>query len=165
MVERSDWPGQVPRDREYGRFRDPETRYRTKAQRNAKKVERGLRDPEHLAMVGSLWCALGTERDKAIHLHHLQSGIWRRRGLGQKSSDYAVVPILWWRHEELHRLGSRHEYEYFMDHSNGRLDPYALALAFKAVSPDVKLARRVLLAHQDSNRRMVKLLKASLEAS
>ncbi len=151
MTRRPDWPEQVKygRDPVLANFRHPFPQAKAAKAADRRAAREGNSLP-HLAMVRQLWCSLGhrDDRREALHAHHLQGGPCRNRGLGKRSPDVWTVPLVWWRHEELHALGSRHEYEYFMDHSHGRVDPYALAIALKAISPDILLAARILEAHQ-----------------
>lgn len=150
-MKREEWPQELPKKpmQQLTSFYD---RHQSKAAKAAsKRASREGNSLAHLTMVRQLWCSLGhrDDRREALHAHHLQSGPCRNlRGLGMRSPDFWTVPLVWWRHEELHALGSRHEHEYFADHSHGRLDPYALAIALKSISPDLQLAARILDAHQ-----------------
>ena len=131
------------------------------ARSKAKRASREGNNAEHLIHVRQLWCTLGS-RDarprEAIHAHHLQGGPCRKlRSLGKRSPDIWTVPLVWWRHEELHALGSRHEYEYFMDNSKGRINPYALAVALSSAdSLNTKMS--ILYAHQTQDTRGLLLL-------
>lgn len=149
--------------REYANWRKPEERYASRADKARKRAARPGNSLDHLAMVRKLWCSLGQRDDKhqEIHPHHLQGPPTHKfRGLGLRAPDRFVVPLVWWRHEELHGLGSRHEYEYFMDNSHGRVDPYALAQGLFSVGCDLRRATMILDAHQSQDR-VLKLLSLS----
>jgi hypothetical protein len=156
-----DWPGEVPRKPNGGLYgsllrpdKTPTSRYwpSKASKRAAKKAAREGNSVEHLAMLGQLWCTLSfvdAKPREAIHLHHLQGGPCAH--MRRRTPDRWAVPLAWWRHEELHAMGSRHELEYFKDHSKGRIDPYALALALWSASPSLAMARRILIAHQNKD--------------
>lgn len=168
-MKRSDWPQEIPTKPSWtphlkrGPLASFDARVKVKADKRAAREGNSL---AHLAMVRQLWCSLGNREDRreVVHPHHLQGGPCRKlRGLGRRSPDCWAVPLVWWRHEELHALGSRHEREYFMDHSGGLLDPYALAIALWAISPHLELAARILDAHQrHATRRLLGLSHATL---
>lgn len=123
------------------RFRKPSKR----AIAAAKRAAREDNDEEHLAMIRRLWCTLGHER-QSVEAHHLQHGpALKHRGVGMKSPDRFAVPLVHWRHMELHSLGSRNERAYFEEQG---IDPYALAEALWANRGDIARLARVLTAHQ-----------------
>ena len=120
-----------------------ESRYFPSAESRAraKRAARADNSLAHLALVRQLWCCLGHERE-GIQVHHLRNGPARKtRGLGMKSTDRWVVPILWTRPEELERLGSRHEFRFFLQDG---INPYALASALWINTGDLPRMGRVL---------------------
>ena len=151
-MRKEDWPGQVPQPHVLGNFRNQNRYFPSAASRaRAKRAAREDNSLAHLALVRQLWCCLGHERQN-IDCHHLQAGPARQwRGFGMKSPDRWVVPLVRWRHEELHRLGSRHEFEFFM--SQG-INPYNLAWALWINTGNLATMGRVLVAQQlDGTRR------------
>lgn len=140
-----DWPTDL-KPQVLANFKTPRVMRPSAAIRaRAKRAQREGNDEAHLAMLRQLWCALGVERP--VDVHHLQGGPARKeRGLGMRSPDRWAVPLAHWRHMELHNLGSRNEYAYFME--NGGLDPYALAVALWASRGNLVAMSRILVAHQ-----------------
>lgn len=105
---------------------------------------------EHLALVRQLWCTLGTERYR-IECHHLKSGpALKERGVGMKATDRWAVPLFYARHWDLENIGSRREFDFFMEHG---INPYDLANALWANTGDLVRMSRVLKAHQEQARK------------
>lgn len=116
-----------------------------------KRERREGNSAAHLALIRQLWCSLGVERE-GIEPHHLKGGSARKeRGTGMKATDQWAVPLVWFRHDELERMGSRREFGFFMEQG---INPYALAIALYANTGDLPRMGRVLVAHQlDADRR------------
>ncbi len=147
MVERPDWPKTLTYTHVHSGFR-PEQRFSGQARKQPWLKRRELREGNsnaHLALVRGLWCSLGHER-QGIQCHHLYGGPARKeRGVGRKSTDRRVVPMVWFRHEEVGR-SPNNEYMYFM--LKGGINPYSLAEALFINSGSRARMGRILVAHQ-----------------
>ena len=80
--------------------------------------------------------------------HHLKSLLSQERGMGQRATDRWTVPRCRLHHDELERLGSRHELGWFRDFG---VDPHDLAIGLWNVSGDLDRMQRVLQAHVASH--------------
>ncbi len=78
------------------------------------------KDPEHLAFIASLVCAVCGAPNPVPH--HLLRGVVR--GMGMRAGDQWVVPLCPEHHRELHAGGN--ETEFFIRYG---IDPQALAYA------------------------------------
>jgi hypothetical protein len=101
-------------------------------------------DPRHLTMLRRLACTVCPEH-RATDPHHLKSGpCVRERGVGMKATD-RWIPLCWLHHDELERLGSRRERDWFLERG---IDPHLLAQALWFARGDYEKMLRVLTAHK-----------------
>lgn len=142
-----DWPVDL-KPHVYGNFKPDKTSryYPSKATRLKHKREaREGNANAHLANLRQLWCVLGHERD-SLTVHHLKTGPARlERGVGMRATDRWGVPLIWSRHDELERLGSRQEWAYFDAYA---INPYSLANALWSNRDSLPRMGLVLVAFQ-----------------
>lgn len=111
-------------------------------------------DKAHLALIRQLSC-LVCECREGIDAHHLKSGPARaERAFGRRATDRWVVPLCRMHHDELERLASIHEPEWFAGFGFDNAAVVALALwnatrhAKQAIAYDTNRLQRVLDAHK-----------------
>jgi hypothetical protein len=101
------------------------------------------RDPDHLAFLRRLPCAVRGCTAGPIHAAHIRSGCLdrgkRQTGAGEKPDDRWAVPLC----EEHHLRGQHAENELAWWAKQGR-DPFRLAEALHEVSGDVAAGRFII---------------------
>lgn len=119
-------------------------RLEAKAKKEPAAKKRPGMSEKHLSFIRRLpCCASGAAAPSDPH--HLKQYLSSERGVGRKSTDRWTVPLSRKMHEELERLGSRREWEWFKAH--GIEDPLDLANALWHVSGNLEQMRKVLEAH------------------
>lgn len=98
----------------------------------------------HLALIRQLPCCITGKRAPSDP-HHLREGLAHERGIGRKATDRWTVPVCRSIHEDLHKVGSRQEWEWFR--KRGIEDPLELAAALYRNTGDLERMQRVLEAH------------------
>jgi len=98
----------------------------------------------HLMLIRLLPCC-ASGRHAPSDPHHLRQGLSHERGVGRKATDKWAVPLSRMMHDDLHRLGSNRELEWFQTH--GIADPLELANALWMSTGDLDRMRKVLEAH------------------
>lgn len=96
--------------------------------------------PAHLALIRKLPSCLSGK--KPCDPHHLR--VANERGIGLKATDRWAVPMTRAEHEEVHRVGSRKEEEWFLARG---VDIYSLANGLWQQSGDLERMLRVMEAH------------------
>jgi hypothetical protein len=77
-------------------------------------------------------------------VHHIKSGTGER-GIGVRSTDRWGVPLCPRCHEEIERIGSRHEPAHFV--TVWKIDPHSLARSLWASTGDLAQMTRITIAH------------------
>lgn len=101
---------------------------------------------KHCVLIRALPCCV-TGRVPAGTVHHLKSGPARlERGIGMKATDRWGVPMSFDAHIlGVELVGSRKELEWFQE--RGILDPYGMAEALWAASPNFDAMEDIVLQH------------------
>lgn len=69
--------------------------------------------PRHLELIRRLDCSVCNERHQ-LHAHHLRHGqAGKERGVYLKSTDRWAVPLCRFHHDEIHRIATRYEAQFF----------------------------------------------------
>jgi hypothetical protein len=113
MSRRQDWPQEIRPNRMLGNFRDID---RVKAPKtNAWRKRRDGNDPKYLDAIRSLGCILGCcDPGVRTEAHHLKGGeAAKHRGVFLKAPDKFAVPLCVLHHNEIERLSSMREEEFF----------------------------------------------------
>lgn len=134
---------EIRRDLVLCNFR-PSVRQRKQRRSGEWRKTRPGNDPSHLELIRKLPCCICLTR-KEVQAHHLYcSG---ERGMGLKSPDRYAVPLCAIpHHDEVGRIGSRNEEEWFQ--KKGGFDCLELAAALWANRGDIEAMFRVLMAHK-----------------
>lgn len=133
---------------QFANFR-PSISERAKKKPSAQERREG-NSAAHLAFLRELPCIV-TGKVPAGEVHHLKGSVARKeRGVGMRATDKFGVPLSRIPHDELERIGSRHEWEWF--EARGIADPYTLALALWAASGDIDKGFKIVNAHRDAKR-------------
>jgi hypothetical protein len=145
----SDRPQEIRPPKVYGNFR-PSLKDRARKKPSAQERREG-NSKDHLELVRQLpSCVSGV----AGHCdpHHLRSGpAAQERGVGMKATDRWVVPLMRIEHDELHRISSKLEAEWFRE--RGVADVVELANALWLGTGDIERMRKILQAHMGKQRR------------
>jgi hypothetical protein len=137
-----EWPGQVPQPHILGNFRE---RFPEKHKSTFRKDRPGMSEV-HCDLLRAMPCCV-TLVQPAGTIHHLKSGeAAKERGVFLRATDRWGLPLAWTPHEELERLGSRHERQWFMDRG---VDPYDLALSLWLNTGDPERMVNILVAHRE----------------
>jgi hypothetical protein len=120
-----------------------------KAASKKEREQDALREA-HLAAVRRLWCVITCDR-RLVEAHSLRSGPAK----AEHGPEW-VLPVSRLTHNHIEGLGSRNELAFFEERG---FDPYALAAALWAVTPDVERMGKILEAHQDEARKTVERRK------
>jgi hypothetical protein len=72
--------------------------------------QKPIRSPKHLAIVRKMDCMIKNREgehcnQRPVHPHHLT--FIDEGGMGEKVGDNYVVPLSWYHHAELHRMGEK----------------------------------------------------------
>jgi hypothetical protein len=119
-------------------------RLEAKAKKESAAKKRPGMSEKHLSFIRRLpCCASGAAAPSDPH--HLKDRLIHERGVGRKATDRWTVPLSRKMHDELEKLGSRREREWFMAH--GIKDPLELADRLWHVSGNLEQMRKVLEAH------------------
>lgn len=125
----------------FGNFRSPLAK---RVKKSARERREG-NDKRHLEVLRKLPCCV-TGRVPAGTVHHLKSGPARKeRGVGMRATDRWTVPLSWSAHEELERIASIHEEQWFRD--RGIHDVHELALALWHAPKDKAILTSIVIAH------------------
>lgn len=119
-------------------------RLEAKARKESAARKRPGMSEAHLVLIRQLPCCASGWRAPS-DAHHLRQGLSNERGVGRKATDRWAVPLSRRMHDDLHRLGSRRELEWFQAH--GIEDPLELANALWANTGDLERMRKVLEVH------------------
>jgi hypothetical protein len=132
----------------YGNFKKP-VRDRLKEKRLAPKKKREKRpgnSEKHLQAIRTLPCAIPGCTIVGCDPHHLKSGpAAAERSVGRRASDRWTVPLCRRHHDEIERVGSRRETQWFAGHG---IEAVCLAAALWSTSPDKGTMVRIILAHK-----------------
>lgn len=124
-------------------FRPP-VRERTKVKPSAQQRREGNCE-KHLALIRELPCCV-TGRAGPNDPHHLKSGpAAKERGVGMRATDRWTVPLCRVAHDEVERIGSRHEEKWFRE--NGIPDVVELAAALWNSTGDLKRMTKIVQSH------------------
>jgi len=126
-----------------GNFK-PSTTARQKAKRVDTRDDREGNDKNHLAAIRKCVCTV-CNKVGGNDPHHLKAGTGER-GAGLRSTDKWAVPLCRVHHNEVERLASTREPEWFR--SYGIPAPLDLAAALWKASPDVAVMTKIILAHR-----------------
>ena len=146
---------EIERPRVLANFR-PSIKDRAQRKRLAPGDRRNRRDGNddgHLSLIRRMPCiACACERPHKITSpcdpHHLKSGpAQAERGMGRRSSDRWAVPLCRAHHDEVERLASSREIEWFA--GLGIDEPWELAAALWRVTNDRDAMIRVLMTHAE----------------
>lgn len=131
------WPQEIKKPHVYGNFksRGPKERHRNSERF---KTRPGMSD-DHLAMIRQLHCCV-CDRAAPSDPHHIKAGTGER-GTGLRSTDRWAVPMCRTHHDEVERIGSRNERQWFLDR---HVDPHELTQALWASTGDLARMRNVL---------------------
>jgi hypothetical protein len=123
-------------------------RYAAKRNKKSAAEKREGMSERHLALIRQLPCCI-TGKPGPSDPHHLKQGLAHERGVGRKATDRWAVPLCRAKHEEVERLGSRREHEWFA--AQGIDDPLGFAAALWRATGDLERMRRIVFAHMSSN--------------
>jgi len=140
----SDWPQEIAKPRVLANFKNRGARERH-SNSERYKDRAGMSDA-HLALVRQLPCCV-CSRDAPSDPHHLKSGTGER-GAGLRSTDKWAVPLCRNDHDEVERIGTKNERQWFLDRG---VDPHELAQGLWA-SPDLSRMQAVMLVHAELRR-------------
>ncbi len=122
---RKNWPQEIRKDVVLGNFRKTRAERAVEAKPRSWREKRTGMSAEHLVRIRQLPCCVCPE-NRGIQAHHNKSGAASKfRGVSLKAPDCFAVPLCALHHEEVERLGSRRELEWFL--SKSLMDPYGLA--------------------------------------
>ena len=124
------WPQQVP-----SKPMQPRVPAWERKPRKTFKQRREGNDPAHIAAIRKLACAVCPET-RHIDPHHLKfKQPPRQRSCGMRATDISAVPLCRFHHDEVERLGSRREHEFWEERC---YDAHALAARLVRASPKLE---------------------------
>lgn len=125
------------------RFKPP--RQPKRREPNAASKRPGM-SPKYLAAIRRMPSCLSGHRP--CDPHHLKCGqAGKERGVGLRATDRWAIPITRDEHNAIERLGSRMEFDWFI---NRDVNPLELATALWSAFPDEEKMLRVIQAHRTS---------------
>lgn len=141
----ADWPQELAKPRVLGNFKHRGARER---HRNSERYkDRAGMSGSHLSMIRQLPCSV-CGRGAPSDPHHLKSGTGER-GAGLRSTDKWAVPLCRTDHDEVERIGTRNERQWFLDRGT---DPHELAQGLWANTGDLSRMMAVVAVHAELRR-------------
>lgn len=137
---------EIHKERVFGNFR---VRKGLQPKTPSSREERDGNSAPHLSLIRQMPCAVCLEcRPKVIvDPHHLRSGeALAERGVGMRAPDKYAVPLCRCHHDDLHRISSRREKQWFYD---GGIDPFDLAVALWVSTGDLERMVNILLTQRE----------------
>lgn len=123
----------------------------TRTPRKTFKQRRPGNDPAHLTAIRKLSCSVCPET-RYIDAHHLKhAAAAAYRSFGKRAPDMMSCPVCRYHHDEIEKLGSRREHEFWDDRC---LDAHALAARLWRESPNVERMARTVAEFKQTAIRM-----------
>lgn len=132
---------EIYREKQLANFRD-----RFPKKEKSFHEEREGMDSKHCALLRLMPCCVSLVQPAGT-VHHLKSGpAMKERGVGMRATDRWGIPMTWEMHQEIERIGSRKERQWFLDRG---VDPHDLAVSLWNGTGDLERMTKILVAHRE----------------
>lgn len=137
---------EIFREKIFGNFR---IRKGKQPKEPSSRSERPGNSPAHLSWIRQMPCSacLAARPRVIVDPHHLRGGeAAAEHDVGMRAPDKWSVPLCRPHHDDLHRITSRREKQWFYD---AGVDPYDLAVALWSATGDLERMVSILIAQRE----------------